>query len=334
MKYVDRKERTTGALAIMLITAVLAPGSVLAQGNGGSPKGKPFIEIQGQFVEVHAEIDDMQEHIDDLVGAVDSLEDRVGANTAAIAGLEAKNVILDQQIVDLVATTAANSADIAAAMDLIDDLEADLVLLRADAEANAEAIALTEAEIVMQRDYITQNTQGLQSLLQQVQNNIQTIAALQADLATIEADLAKKQDILTGTCAPGTALVAIDPNGSITCQVAGGATGTAQFTVTQVGEIPAGTLIFAERCFTLPDRVFCVTLPTTDPGVGTVAATCPTGTVLAGGGYDNPFNLNVASSQASLEAVPGALSWAIEAENYSRSSPMTIYATANCLRFD
>ena len=316
------------------MTAVLVPGLVFAQGTGATPKGKPFIEIQGQFVEVNAEIDDIREHIDDLVGAVDSLEDRVAANETAISGLEEQNVILSLQITDLFDTTAENSADIAAALALIADLEADLVLLRADVVLNAEAIALNDAEILMQKAFVTQNTEGLLSLMQQVENNILTIAALQDEIAIVQNDLATKQDILNGTCAPGTALTAIDPSGGITCQTSGGALGFAQFTVTQMGTIPAQTLTFVLICFPGPfGGEFCFPVPQFVPGEATVTATCPIATVQSGGGFINPFGLIILSSQSTFTENPAALSWSVRARN-NANFPRTIFARADCLRFD
>lgn len=316
------------------MTAVLIPGLVFAQGSGATPKGKPFIEIQGQFVEVNQGIDDLQGDLDLLVGRVDGLEDRVAANETAISGLEAQNVILGQQITDLFDTTATNSADIAAAMGLIADLEADLVLLRADVVLNAEAIALNEAEILIQKDFVTQNTQGLQSLLQQVENNILIIAALQDEMAIVQNELATKQDILNGSCAPGTALTAIDPSGAITCQTSGGALGFAQFSVTQMGTIPAATLTFIRICFPLPSGAeLCFSIPDFAPGEATVTATCPIATVQSGGGFDNPFGLIILSAQSTLTENPGALSFSVRAQN-NANFPRTISARADCLRFD
>jgi len=60
-------------------------------------KGKPFIEIQGQFVEITEEITDVQTHIDGLVARVETIEERVTANEDVVAGLTAQNIIYDTE---------------------------------------------------------------------------------------------------------------------------------------------------------------------------------------------------------------------------------------------
>ena len=83
---------------------------------GGSPKGKPFIEIAGQMVEVQGSVFDLEQAVADLTTRVDTTEELIDNNNAAIANLHAANDLIEQQIIQLINDTAANSAEITSAL--------------------------------------------------------------------------------------------------------------------------------------------------------------------------------------------------------------------------
>jgi len=97
-------------------------------------------------------------------------------------------------------------------------------------------------------------------LQEEVGDNTELIEALENELASIEAALATKQNILNGVCPAGQFLVQINPDGSIVCQVAGGS-----------GASPMKTIVTA-------------TSSTTKSGFD-IVATCPAdGSIVVGGG--------------------------------------------------
>jgi len=319
----------------VLACAVSLSASAFAAGNGSSPKGKPFVEIQGQFVEVTEEINDIQAHIEGLVVQVDSLEDRVSANEDAIFGLEAKNVVIEQQIADVVAQAATNSSDIQSALTQIVGLEGDIVALSADVATNAEAIAAAEAEIAELRGYITANTSGLQTLEQKITNNIEAIAALEEQIDNINEALAAKQDIISGSCAPGTALTDIAPDGSVTCEATG--PGYTKFTVAKWAHI-AGA--YQSRWWVCHDggwfsSDYCHyhygswVYPT-----ASAYATCPAGSILTGGSAVSYLNtVSVIGSTSTATVDHPANSWIATGRNHSQTSGWVL-AKAECMRFD
>ena len=106
------------------IIAILS-SSVLLAGKGGTPNGKPFVELAGQIVEVEGEVSTLQDQMAELIGRVDSIEDNVTANTAAIADLEAMDIAL-KVLID------TNRGDIVLMKGQLSDLERETAQLRVD----------------------------------------------------------------------------------------------------------------------------------------------------------------------------------------------------------
>ena len=77
-----------------LSTAAYAKG----EGKGKTPRGKPFIELQGQILEIEGEISTLKDQVDSITVKVETIEEKVAANTAAIIALEAENAALQARV--------------------------------------------------------------------------------------------------------------------------------------------------------------------------------------------------------------------------------------------
>jgi len=60
----------TIAVSLALISTTFAASTT---NKGSTPKGKPFVEIQGAIIEVEGEIATLQDQVDSLVGRVDTI---------------------------------------------------------------------------------------------------------------------------------------------------------------------------------------------------------------------------------------------------------------------
>ena len=103
----------TIALMFFLATSV----SALAAASGSSPKGKPFVEINGQIAEVKGQIATLEQRMDNLLSRVSLNESRIDGVGAAIVLLQEESTELEQQMRDL-------EAGLTSAEDLIAQLEA------------------------------------------------------------------------------------------------------------------------------------------------------------------------------------------------------------------
>ena len=101
------------ALMFFLATSV----SALAAASGSSPKGKPFVEINGQIAEVKGQIATLEQRMDNLLSRVSLNESRIDGVGAAIVLLQEESTELEQQMRDL-------EAGLTSAEDLIAQLEA------------------------------------------------------------------------------------------------------------------------------------------------------------------------------------------------------------------
>lgn len=91
------------------------------------------------------------------------------------------------------------------------------------AELQEEVYDLAQALAAMSEQFESLNTDA--------EENAEAIAALIADMADIDGELASKQDILDGACDEGATLRAIYPDGGFLCEVGGGAAGSIATTI-------------------------------------------------------------------------------------------------------
>ena len=332
---------------LTIALSVISASIVNAASSGNSPKGKPFVEIQGQFVEVQGQIKSLEEQMDDLVGQVESLELRVTANETAIAGLEASNLVIQQKIGDLISVSVANSTDIADALTQIIGLQTQINDLRLTPDANAQAIADLEDQVNTLQNFIASNTEGFLTLQSQLGNNYSLISAFQAQIEQINTELAEKQDVLTGQCPDGTVLVSFDGSGNIECESLNATAGIQKNTITQLFSVSArwsnthsydcGYYVYGGNALTgywsyYQGRTCWQT--TSGNGSGSTSITCPDGSFLSAGGFINnhPEAISITENHSTGTLEHPGQTWIVEATNSSTTS-YDISATADCITF-
>ena len=80
-----------------LLAAILVASTGTAfAASGGSPNGKPFVEINGQIAEVQGQIATLEQRMDNLLARVVLNESRLDAINAGIAVLQAETAELEQ----------------------------------------------------------------------------------------------------------------------------------------------------------------------------------------------------------------------------------------------
>ncbi|HAK61451.1 MAG TPA: hypothetical protein DCO77_13910 [Nitrospiraceae bacterium] len=211
------------AVTSLFTVAGMGSTSVLAaSGEQGSTNGKPFQTLQAKIdllsIDLAEAVSLLQTQIDTLISeqadqdtlitalqsAVATLEARVSQNEVDIDVLQAIQSIqaqlinaLDARVNDLEARVAANEDDIAS-------------LVLAD-QALHDMIIAIQNQIGTINARITANDGDIAVLQSQV-------AQLQANLNSVQLQLAAKQNRVNGICAAGFSIRQIFSNGSVTCE--------------------------------------------------------------------------------------------------------------------
>lgn len=258
---------TTTTIGTILTLFVSAPVFSAAPTSNGSKN--PFVELNGELISVQGAVTSLQDQIDALVGRVDSIEQRVIANETAIVTLQDQDVILqsliDQNITDIQSIQATINTLFQSNADLQSQINAsngDIVTLQAKIDANSSLIeALQSAIILVELGSINLGA----SLQLQIDNNTILIGAIQQEIEVVQDAIATHQMIVSGSCPVGQSIRVIETDGSVICEVddVGGSTGTGTFS---------------------QYRVYNTTQVAAN-GNGDVRLTCPSGTVLSGGGF-------------------------------------------------
>ena len=226
---------------------------------GTNPNGKPFIQLQDQIIEVEGSVSTLSERVDLLVTRVDSMEEMIAANNTAIATLQNETEELQSQI-DVLGTDVAD-------LELsISDLELQNTDLEQQIADNSDDIELLQQQVQENSDLITAfllEIEGLATLQDQINDNFDMITLIQLRNEQISEDLEQKQNIITQTCPTDYAIGAIYEDGTLRCE--------------EISSNGSGTITIR--------RTSAQTNVVNGSGMKNIIAYCPTGTIIAGGGY-------------------------------------------------
>jgi len=293
-----KKPITTGTIATIVCMLAICLCAQAYAGRGTTPKGKPFIELQGQIIEVQAEVSTLQDQVDSIVATVDSIEERVLANADTIDSLMVQNATLQAQI-------DANATDIVSLQTQIAALEAENASLQVLIDTNADNIDDLQLQIDTNTGIISSLQQELSNYAQledQIAHNAALISALESEITAINAVLAEKQRIITGSCPAGQSIQAINDDGSVVCEIddIGGASTIDRVIVGNIAVV--GPSQYQER-----------------------EVLCPDGYTVTGGGFLSWPQGAVIGSVASNNG------WRIMIDNTSSFSSYTL-VHANCIQ--
>ncbi len=290
--------------------AVAAPGK-----EQGSAHGQPFRTLQSEIDVVSAELRDavasLQGHIDALMAADAEQAVLIAEIQAALASLESRVLRNEFDIAALYEWNALQDR-------LIEALRDELAILESRVSANEDDIAaIILADRVTQQliDAIGQEILVLDRLIALNAGDIgdlqAQIAALELDLAAVQAALAAKQDRVAGVCAAGSSIREIRSDGSVVCQTAGAGAGSlVSATVVSSVPIPSSLVFRRSRSLTV---------------------TCPSTHTLSGGGHEvSGGNLGRGHLDRSR---PGGNSWLVTVISDS-VGPRTLSVYARCLRVE
>ena len=208
------------------ITALVLKPAFALPGNAKSVNN-PFSQINAEMTLIKSDVASLHDEINQLIGSVNSLQEKVGANTAAISALQQRDVYLEGLL-------AQANLDIAAVMAAIDELRQQNTDLQARVDANASNIGELKAKIAYNlglMDLLAQAIDTVEqksidmhdSLQQQVAYNLSLIQYVQSDITAINHMLELQQNLNAGKCPDGSAVQEIKSDGSYVCvQVSGG----------------------------------------------------------------------------------------------------------------
>jgi peptidoglycan hydrolase CwlO-like protein len=204
-----RRSRAISFVALILLVATRQAGAQTngksATSQGGTPNGKPFVQIQSQFTQVQQEIQALQSQIDSVETALQTeiahIYDSIGQLQGQVDTLADATAALRQRVTDNEGVISALNSAAAALQAKLDSALAQL------AAANGNLQALTN------------QVSSLQTLITLHQSQI---LALQSENASIDQFLT---NLAKGTCQSGQAINAIGATGLIACSQAGTSSG-------------------------------------------------------------------------------------------------------------
>jgi len=150
------------------------------------------------------------------------------------------------------------------------NLQAQIDQARADLDELEESASISladiEADINNLQAQISSNDADIAALQTSTGDNADAIAAIEDEIADLQAELLSKQDILDGPCAPGSSLRVIYPDGSFLCESDDVGTGGI------ISNLVSGSALMSTDSIDQPRSV---------------RADCPPGWRVSGGGFES-----------------------------------------------
>ena len=195
----------TIALIYLLSTSV----SALAAASGSSPKGKPFVEINGQIAEVKGQVRSLEERLSRLEIRLETVEDEMQFVRVSIEMLQFSTEELVSEIENINDDMTVLDARMA-------ELDSELLELKERTE-NLESI---DAVVLARMIHLEELMENLENVVRyeiitleeiSTQNSF-LIAHLNERVEDLDSQLRLAQNFLSGTCPEGEVLVGFEQN--------------------------------------------------------------------------------------------------------------------------
>jgi hypothetical protein len=219
-------------LQLIILAASLSSVGVFAYAaSGGSPNGKPFVEINGQITEIKMLQISIEERLTNYFSRIISLESATDVLGQNIADLENQNYELSQYMDNLNSGLMTLSGVADHINERISSLEEWLVLQQGDvATLEAQLNDYYQLQILIQQELSV----VLVELSDRISENQEVLSTLEFGLAEMQEALKFKQDIIAGVCPEGEVVYGIGSDSSLACASAASSSEISYVTVYQV----------------------------------------------------------------------------------------------------
>ncbi len=236
---------------------------------GGTPKGKPFVQLGNQIIELQGQLEQtIEQQVEQLTtvaitadkvatleGTVLSLEDRVLSLEDRVATAETNLSLLntkatnqEDQITQLINGALAHGVDILALQNKLITVNQQIATLETEVGDHAAEIAALQLQATSLTAQIETNAAGLTALQAGLEETNELIDALEAELAELQLVLETKQNIINHTCPVGQAVVGISPDSGVGCAAVGTSGALTAQTWSKVHNFTAPVVVHLYQC--------------------------------------------------------------------------------------
>jgi hypothetical protein len=330
-------ERTSARL-LALLAALLLPLPAMAA-TGGTPNGKPFIEIQGQIIEVQADVSSLEMRFQSLLERVTSLDldlqGQIDALKEEIIKLETIDAELQASLSQAVADIESQGNDIQGLLSALSQVNVQLVDLMNSTDGNSASIEALEADKAAILADIASLDGALVTAISEISENRALISKVEDEVTILASS---KQDDITGVCPPNTSISTVNDDGSLMCGTTNASGDVLTWWVLSPPVSLVNTVVETFECVRvllgLCLEYGIVTTYTYD--TASIFVPCPEGYKISGGGHilaaktASP-DFDVISSHP--DTVVGGEGWALAFRNRIRGNQVTkLLGEAVCLK--